>query len=123
MKEGGMVKKWFVISVILLVFLLLVSCEQAPEFPRMTAPEVCQYVNQALPSEYIQSDPVIRVECRYTALNAHHLGEGEWLVNINVLMEPQRLTEGKWVATPLFETKTYVAQYYFSEVTGAIMKK
>ncbi len=189
-------KKWFAINVTLLVSLLLVSCEQAPEFPKMTAPEVCQYVNQALPNEYIPYTPVIRFEYRYTALSAEYgkaeygkaeygkevvdeemnhtikalspealrifreeiperlkamtpqdreaalsrlrgiaevedivqefegiHPEGTWLVNVKVVVEPQRLTEGNWVATPLFETKEYVEQYYFSEVTGAIKKR
>ena len=193
-KRDNIVRKWFVISVILLTSLLLVSCEQAPEFPKMTAPEVCQYVNQALPNEYIPYTPVIRYEYRYTALSAQYveipkgveisdseisrsigklspealgdykqelrqklkdmnphdretslsilrsipelsdvlsefddeyLNDSEviWLVQVKVIAEPQRLTEGKWVATPLFETKTYVEKYCFSEATGAIAKR
>jgi hypothetical protein len=36
----------------------------------MTAPEVCQYVNQALRNEYISISTTTRYEMRYTALSA-----------------------------------------------------
>ena len=88
----------------------------------MTAPEVCQYVNQALANEYVYQPP-LRYELRYTALSARHVREDMWEVSVKVIAEPQRLSEGRWAATPLFETKTYVEQYYFCETTGALTKR
>lgn len=47
--------------------------------------------------------------------------EGTWLVNVNAVREQQRLSGGQWNFVGSLEP--YVAQYYFSEITGALVKK
>lgn len=100
--------------------------EPSPPSFQMTAVEVNQYVNQALPSEYVPHPQYrgIRYELRYTAVSARHFHEvlRVWKVSVKVIAEPQGLSEGQWAATPRFETTTSIQQYYFSEITGAVTR-
>ena len=104
------------------------SCRQAEPSPpsfQMTAVEVCQYVNQALPNEYVTySNRFVRYELRYTAVSARHFHEvlRVWEVSVKVIAEPQRWSDERWAADPRFEMQTYIEQYYFSEITGAVTK-
>ena len=90
----------------------------------MTAPEVCQYVNQASPSEYLQSLSTLRVETRFLALNAvYQTSEERWLVNVQVIAERQILKDRQWLHDPRLETIKLCQQYYFYETTGAVIRK
>ncbi len=104
-----------------------VGCQQAPPSPKMTAPEACQYVNQALPNEYQYVRSTARYEIRYTALSAEHLGEGIWQVSVKTTAEPQQLIEGQWVRTGIYGGNPIliegVEQYLFNETTGALTKR
>lgn len=53
-----------------------VSCQQAPSSPKMSAVEVCQYVNDILPDEYEYVTSVLRYTFSYSALSAQYLGPG-----------------------------------------------
>jgi hypothetical protein len=98
--------------------------------PGMTAPEVCQYVNQALPDEYIAERVVLlRSEIRYAALSAEYVGDGIWQVAVKVTTEYQVLSalEGQWIADytrqPEDPIEMRTEQYIFNEATGAVTKQ
>jgi len=128
--------KRIVLPVILVPFLVIsliftVGCEEQESTPKMTAPEVCQYVNQALPNEYQYLGSTARNELRYTSKEAEYVGgllwsnesearapEGTWLVTVKVVVEPQRLKEGQWVSGI---SLPYIVFYYFYEDTGALV--
>jgi len=119
-------KRRIVWSIILVPFIVIglvftIGCEEPEPTPKMTAPEVCQYVNQALRNEYISYSPTTRYEVRYTALSAVYQLEGRWLVNVKVVSEQQKLRDGQWVGTSAGGIVTQ--QYYFSETTGALTKR
>jgi hypothetical protein len=123
------------LTFVFLIILMLssqISCtggqpKQIP--PKMTASEVCQYVNQALPIDYsaIPNMPAsLRYEIRFTAINASYdTSNSRWLVNVNVVNTPQVLANNVWAdtsargLTPISSTQ----QYYFYETTGAVVKK
>lgn len=106
------------------------SGQPSRPIPKMAAYEVCQYVNQALPISYEsipgQSSMVFRYEVQYAALNASFQSlDNRWLVNARLIKKPQRFLDNKWVDTniPNWETISSMQQYYFSESTGAVVKK
>jgi len=120
---------WSIILVPFLVIGLLFTVSCAGQTPRMTAAEVCQYVNQALPNEYVYQSSTARLEFRYIvqeAVNPHkekietepRLPKGTWIITVKVVVEYQMLKEGQWVGVRStdFQTKFY----YFNENTGAV---
>jgi hypothetical protein len=145
-----MYKKIFLL--LILVFFLaigqifLIGCGESEPTPKMTAPEVCQYVNQALPNEYEYVSSTMRYEYRYTALKAEYgeeiidkisgtsyvddlarkflrekYPEGSWRVYVEVVTEIQQLKNGQWsIYHGAIETNT--VEYVFDENTGALTK-
>ncbi len=99
-----------------------------PDVPTMSATEVCQYANQALPNNYIYQTPALRYEYRYTALSAQYIGgsshKGAWEISVRETVEYQRLYEGQWT---LFSrgrpAVSQTVEYIFNEVTGAVTRK
>jgi len=128
-EKGVAMNKRIVWSIILVPFLVIglifaVGCGESEPTSKMTAPEVCQYVNQALPNEYRYQSSTARYEIRYTALSAEHLGEGIWQVRVKTIAEPQRLKEGQWVfGTGMGGGIPVFVQYQFNETTGALTIK
>ncbi len=124
----------FLVPFLVIGLTFAVSCKAtsstpSPQYPKMTAPEVCQYINQALPISY-ESIPghtiVFRYEVQYTALNAsYQTSDSRWLVNVEVVKKPQRLLDNKWADTYVLNLQTISStqQYYFSETTGALIKR
>jgi hypothetical protein len=103
---------------------------------KMTASQVCEYVNQALPNEYISySSPQnaklpLRYKIQYTALDSHYDSDGKWIVNVDVTAEPEMFSNGGWeevnpAAYDLIGVKTLnkQLQYYFDEKTGSVTRK
>lgn len=118
---------WSIILVPLLVISLVfpLGCKESE--PKMTAPEVCQYVNQALPNEYNYLNSTSRYEISYTAVKARYaepetlFAEGVWCVSVEVTTEPQQLINGQWVFTGASgSVDTVLAPYLFSEETGEV---
>ena len=95
----------------------------------MTAPEVCQYVNQALPDECVATRDVrLRSKIGYSALSAEYVGDGIWRVDVKATTEYQALSEGQWI--PDFVSRQHedrmevrTEQYRFNEATGAVTKQ
>lgn len=121
-------KRRIVWSIILVPFIVIglvftIGCEEPESTPKMTAPEVCQYVNQALPNEYVYLSSTARYEYQYTALSAEYLGEGIWQVTVENMVEGQRLEEGQWVLGREMVQAPLVHQYQFNETTGAVTKR
>ena len=139
----------FIILLLIIAVTTFTGCQETLKLT-MTAPEVCQYVNQALPNQHLYTLPTARYELHYTASSAtpklealveddrgqnllpdselqHSLEEIErtqWLVYVNVIVEPQRLLDGQWVFdTRIKSIEPYVEQYLFNEATGALIKR
>jgi len=117
-----------ILIVSVLSIILLSSCQQQAKepTPTMTAPQVCQYVNQALPVKYVpQQLSSFRYEYKYSALNASWVKTAEsgyWLVNVHVIKTYQRLKDGVWNYYPAQKIQEYDEQYVFYEETGALTK-
>ena len=125
-----------VLAILVLASGLVAGCGQEvrstptiqPDMPTISVLEVCQYVNQALPNNYIYRTPALRYEYRYTALNAQYIGgsshKGVWEVSVRETVEYQRLYEGQWT---LFSVESPAVsqsvEYIFNEVTGAVTRK
>lgn len=119
--------KRIVLPVILIPFLVIgliftVSCGKSEPTPKMTAPEVCQYVNQALPDDYIYQSINMRSERHFTAQKAAYV-EGIWLVTVKIDFEPQRLVEKQWVVDTYNAPHSVLILYSFDENTGALEPK
>ena len=114
-------KKGIACAIILVTFLVFtaVGCEEK-DTPKMTAPEVCQYVNQALPDKYVQHSYGRRYYCCYTASSATYEKEGIWLVSVEMTVEHQFLKEWMWVPNTRLRGGTYTEQYLFNEATAAL---
>ena len=120
-------KKRIVWSVILVPFLVIgliftVGCEEQEPAPKMTAPEVCQYVNQALPDDYVYLGSAIRSERHFTAQEAVYV-EDTWLVTVKIEFEPQQLKEGQWVFDAHRVAHSVLIIYSFDENTAALKIK
>jgi len=125
--------KRIVLSVILapLIFsslIFAVGCGESETEPKMTAPEVCQYVNQALRPEHELISLTARREVCFRALSAKHLGEGIWQVEVEKTVQYQQLKEGQWIPTQSLlgistPEATYSAQYLFNETTALLTEK
>ena len=98
--------------------------EQTPAYPKMTASQVCQYVNQALPTEQISQGTRRYYEYKYAAVNARYITNGEWSVKVRVTMQIYYLSldSNVWQPSPGGHDTTDVL-YVFNEVTGAVTKK
>jgi len=110
---------------VLAVLVLGVTCQrEPPDTPEMTAPEVCQYVNQALPDEYIfQSKSRIRLDLRYAAQSAQYEGDGIWLAEVKVVVELQRIKEyGKQINPRLIGQGIIFRYYHFHESTAELVE-
>jgi len=136
--SGNKMKRYLIPILVMLVLAsgLIVGCGQEvrptptiqPDVPTISALEVCQYVNQALPNEYTYRTPALRYEYRYTALSAQYIGrnshKGAWEVSVRETVEYQRLYEGQWT---LFSggspAVSQTVEYIFNEVTGAVTRK
>lgn len=109
-----------IIGVILFAGVMMgAGCQEASH--KMTAPEVCQYVNQALPVQYVGELPT-KYEYQYNAMKARHIEGGMWEVDVKVTKETQwfrRVPNGEWVLVSSYQEE-YIKQYYFSENTGAV---
>ena len=131
--------KRYLIPILVILMLasgLVVGCGQEvrptptiqPDVPTISAMEVCQYVNQALPNNYIYRTPALRYEYRYTALSAKYIGgssyKSVWEVSVRETVEYQRLYEGQWT---LFSGESpavsQTVEYIFNEVTGTVTRK
>ncbi len=62
----------YIILSLLIMGIVVTGCQEIPKplEPTMTAPEVCQYVNQALPNGYKYVSSTMRCEYKYTASSA-----------------------------------------------------
>jgi hypothetical protein len=69
---GAMNKLFYIILSLLVTGIVVTGCQETPKplESTMTAPEVCQYVNQALPNNYEYLDSTRRCEYKYTASSA-----------------------------------------------------
>ena len=97
------------------------------DMPTISVLEVCQYVNQTLPNNYIYRTPALRYEYRYTALSAQYIGgsshKGVWEVSVRETVEYQRLYEGQWTLFSGGSPVSQTVEYIFNEVTGAVTRK
>jgi len=95
--------------------------------PTMSALEVCQYVNQALPNEYVYRTPALRYEYHYTALSTQYIGgsshKNVWEVSVRETVEYQRLYEGQWTLFSGGSPVSQTVKYILNEATGAVTRK
>ncbi len=129
-----MKNNWLNIRVFFLVvgIVFAIGCEEKVEpAPKMTALEVCQYINLTKPNEYFYLSPTLRLETRYTTTYASYCGgllekqgsearvpEGIWLVEIKTVQERQQLEYGNWVGTQIVQTSK--ESFRFDENTGIL---
>jgi hypothetical protein len=139
---GAMNKLFYIILSLLVTGIVVTGCQETPKplESTMTAPEVCQYVNQALPNNYEYLDSTRRYD-KYPQnaqdqIRENFLPDSEirrkledserttWLVFVDVTVELQRLIDGQWVFDPTIgNVTTYEEQYLFSETFGWVGKR
>ena len=108
------------ISIVLIALLVLgIGC--AEKYPKMTAPEVCQYVNQALQPQYVDSFPV-RYAYSYNAISARHIEKGSWIVEVKVGIETlvYKQQTRQWETSPAYKAHAGILSYSFSEDIGSL---
>jgi hypothetical protein len=109
------------------------GCGESEPEPKMTAPEVCQYVTQMLNNQYEYAGAESRYELSYSAEKATYIGgwlyshesearvpEGTWWVVGILTKELQQLKEGQWVSKGTIQ---YHRQYHFNENTGELIEQ
>jgi hypothetical protein len=115
--------KWLLPFILLLT--CLVSCTEKTNNPTMTASEVCQYVNQALPDVYTPQSSIIRFHFQYTAQSATFFyADNRWEVKVEVVKQAQKKVDNIW--TDYMNagwSATYTETYYFNESNGAVKAK
>lgn len=116
-------KKCMLILIIILATIFLSCQSEEPDTPEMTAPEVCQYVTQALPDKYVYEYPTLRIEYKYQAKSAYYKGQGVWRVKVVIEGEWKRLYEGQWSFFSMREAPYKQTWYYaFNESTGEVTR-
>jgi hypothetical protein len=126
---------WSIILIPLLVIgqVFTLGCKESEPTPQMTAPEVCQYVSQALSNKYEYVGAESRYELSYSAQEATYIGgmlynnesdarvpEGTWFVTGILTKESQQLIEGQWVSKGIGQ---YYRYYHFNENTAELIEQ
>lgn len=110
---------------LILLSILVTSCgyNTDPDLiaSKMTATEVCQYVDQRLPDEYEYQAPRLRYEYSYHALSAEYVGEGFWLIIVRETTQCQQTVNDQWMPRPGTSPETKTIRYYLNENTGKLL--
>lgn len=97
------------------------SSSKTESSSKMTAIEVCQYVDKRLSEsyryKYSDENPNFRAELHYQSESATQIDDGVWSVQVNVAVEVQRLENGKWIVV---KSETITSQYRFDEATAIL---
>lgn len=128
LEDGAMGKGLSILAVLFVIIVGISGCDCSSEddMPKMTATEVCQYVNQALTDEYTYATPILRLEKCYTALGAQYIGKdvGDnyiWEVSVEEKGEIQLLRDGQWILDLYAPGPTTTTlEYYFNETSAAL---
>jgi hypothetical protein len=122
-----------ILVTIALLCMALAGCQQSTKPTntfKMTASQVCQYVNQYLGVDYEPMpgrSAALRYRVEYNAVSAtagaDDGAKDAWSVNVKVRKIPELYSNSQWANTPRFPIEEASTIYYFYENSGSVTKK